>query len=152
MLKLSESILLGSLQIARGMWAVENTLGCAIGMALLANGKEPVGELTPLILSNPLSIIQGDDGYNPDYDTLENIYPWVREMVRVECPWCHRLINEDESEADSELVWHPFDMHVMKCQITLEQLCEWIATLEPEEQPYQASLGTGRETLCCNSR
>jgi len=117
-MRLSEAIRLGSLCMERP--AGGDTRTCAIGMALLALGKQPLGP---------------QEHGNQDYHMLISVYPWLKDMCP-KCPWCCFSVT------GTELIFHPFDWHVMDplnpSPITIEQLCDWIATLEPEEAATEA--------------
>jgi hypothetical protein len=101
-MQLSEAVRLGSLLLERV--AAGHTTTCAVGMALLANGIEPRGL--------------------GDYDRLMAVYPWLRRRLSYRCPCCRMVLR------CTGIMAHPFDRHVMKGQLTLEALCEWIAEIE----------------------
>jgi hypothetical protein len=113
--RLSEAIRLGSLLVERPMQGV--TTSCAIGMGLLANGIKPVGNHI-------------DE--HADYDAIQNLYPWLIKR-NIKCPRCSIFV------LGSGILWHPFDSHVMEDKdMTIEQLADFIASIEPSAEPTQA--------------
>lgn len=102
-IQLSEAIRLGSLLVRNPRAGV--TEGCAIGMALLAHGIEPLG------------------GVCWDYERVMLLYPWLGMIFP--CRWC------DLSPCYQSVLTHPFDVHVMTGEATIEELCDWIAEIEP---------------------
>jgi hypothetical protein len=114
--RLSEAIRLGSLLVERPMRG--ETRACAIGMGLLANGVKPVGAF-----AQPKN----------DYHLLLEKYPWLIG-AKSDCPIC------SETLIGCELLWHPFDLHVTGVvgRMTIEQLADFIASIEPSAEPTQA--------------
>jgi hypothetical protein len=126
MLLLSEAILLGRMEMEYPLRA-GNTKHCAIGMALLANGFSVLGNVIPSeIPCHPLSITYGTDSQR-DVHMLLALYPWLIR-IHVHCPFGHGC---NEELCEESIVYHPFDRHVMKGHITLDQMCDWLATMEP---------------------
>jgi hypothetical protein len=60
------------------------------------------------------------------HQELKSIYSWLDKTF--ECPWC------GEKLTGTTVVHHPFDAHVMTGQTSIDSLCSWIASIEPE--PY----------------
>lgn len=154
-LQLSESIRLGSLMVS------DPTAGditrCGIAMALHANGAVPVpeDELYPLppcpydldaeeearaeaelLLTRPaeaaskhwLAALRSHLALSQIYSWLDKIFP---------CQWCERSLQ------GTQVVYHPFDDHVMRGEITLDALCSWIASIEPPPECYGITLNLG---------
>jgi len=124
-IQLSEAISMGSMIVPRP-WSVD-VERCAIGMALTANGIKPV-RCDPILL----------------------LYSWLEKIFT--CPWCENpnpggasfLFNVPEFVLLSMfVVAHPFAAHVLTGQITLDQLCRWIASIEPDPRFY----GVGEDTI-----
>jgi hypothetical protein len=113
-LQLSQAISMGSMIVPRP-WSSDINR-CAIGMALIANG----------ILPHRVEVFR-------------QLYPWVDKIFT--CPWCENPNPRGASFLmpipeycllGTFLVAHPFDVHVLAGQITLDELCRWIASIEPD--------------------
>lgn len=122
-MKLSDAILLGSTVLApkagRQHFS-ELKAGCALGMAAIANG----------CTFRPVT--QFDE---KDRRTLgtEGVWGnWVLTEVRRPCE-CWRFLVAREMRI-KDIIAHLFDHHVMrKKNWTLEQVVEWVKTVEPED-------------------
>jgi hypothetical protein len=134
-LKLSDAIRLGSLLVPRR--EAGNVERCAITMALKAIGALPAD----LDDCRSYAYSEGWNQWNtlacPER-TLREAYPWLTGDFR--CYWCPRQLSGEE------VVWHPFDDHVMcGLYITIEAFCGWIDEIEAGEVA-----GTdGREQARC---
>lgn len=122
-MKLSEAILLGSTVLAPQagqQYSSETKAGCALGMAAIANGCT----FRPTTQFN-------------EYDRrtlgVEGVWgSWVLARVRRPCH-CWRLLVPREMRI-KDVIAHLFDYHVMvKKNWTLEQLVEWVKTVEPKD-------------------
>jgi hypothetical protein len=122
-MKLSEAILLGSTVLAPQagkQYSSETKAGCALGMAAVANGCT----FRPITQFN-------------EYDrrTLgtEGVWGnWVLTRMARPCK-CWRLLVPREMRI-KDIIAHIFDYHVMgRKNWTLEQLVEWVKTVEPNE-------------------
>lgn len=120
-MKLSEAVRLGSLLVPEPQ--AGNVQACAITMAALATGFK--------MAEHPL---HGDW-----YGYIAQRWPWTI-TAKAACP-CGKLHLPARSNSDgllhgSEVIWGPFDEHVAIAsshQMTIEQLADWIASIEPEE-------------------
>jgi hypothetical protein len=122
-MKLSEAILLGSTVLAPKagvQYFSEQKAGCALGMAAIANGCtfRPTNHF--------------DDRDRRTLGTEGVWGRWVLNVVKRPCT-CWRLLVPREMRI-KDIIAHLFDYHVMvKKNWTLEQLVEWVKTVEPEE-------------------
>jgi hypothetical protein len=160
-LALSEAIRLGSLIVSDPR--AGDIDRCAITMALKANGElceedqdyeecedeydyENTGQLEAvneavLRTLRPQEAVSARWMYAlKSHEVLNSIYPWLQRSFG--CPWCGRKLT------GTEVVHHPFDAHVMTGQTSIDQLCSWIASVEPSpyERPQQGetfNLGLG---------
>ena len=134
-MRLSEAIMLGRHTIQSPECG--NINACAIPMALNSVGRD---------------LLYCEDGNLP-YATITEQWPWLEEIADngggVKCPCCPSVLGY------SEIVWHPFDCHVMGNfpnypRLTLEQMCDWIRSIEPAEEPeaYQGDAGDETEPKC----
>lgn len=130
-MRLSEEIRLGSLLVAEPQR--NDVRSCAIGMANLSVGWHAA-----------------DDKDRAAYDEIHKRHPWLLYMSSA-CPVCARPM------VGHEAVWHPFDGHVMQWKyegykvvpipsMTIEQLADFIASLEPSE-PVSTQT-EGRDPVC----
>jgi len=113
-MKLSEAILLGSSLLVPesghlfrvGLDGIER--GCALGMACKA-------------ISHPIS----------EYSTMPDVYevwPWtMKPLKNVNVSCCERLGHCTIGQG----IAHIFDIHVSNGEWSLEQLSEWVASIEP---------------------
>lgn len=101
-MQLSDAVRLGSLLMLEPRAGRSDR--CAVGMALLANGIKPLG-------------------YFSEYGTLMLLYPWLGMIFP--CRWCY------SAPTYHCVLAHPFDSHVMTGQITIDEMCGWIASIEP---------------------
>lgn len=99
-----------------------NIDACAIPMALNAVGRKPEGMGRNFGM---LCQIERQPG-NSYYQLLKE-WPWL--LNELACPWCN-----GGPLFGSQIVFHPFDQHVSKGQITFEQMCDWIKTIEPDDE------------------
>lgn len=129
-LRLSEAILLGSTSVrplAGHMIKFQNgeTFGCALGMACTSAA-------VPFFKSQKI------------YDE----WPWLREWFTLPC-----CCGSGGYFACSVIV-HIFDCHVMevnKPHWTLEQLVDWVRSVEPPEPDQEQATGvSGRDPLETN--
>lgn len=113
-MRLSEAIALGRtlIQPVPGIiLSRDKTAGCAIGMAIVAGGG---------------------GGYS-----RAPMYPWASKESLVHCPVCCRP--HATYGCYYSTIAHIFDDHVMTTgQWTLDQLIDWIRSVEPDE-PVEAS-------------
>jgi hypothetical protein len=82
-------------------------------------------------------------------------WPWLR-TVRIYCPFdgCDVPTWSPNSFLyNSEIVWHMFDHHVCTGEWTIEQLADWIATIEPKDaglvEEKQAEVVENAEVTRC---
>jgi hypothetical protein len=109
-LKLSQAIRLGSLLIEEPRLGI--ITHCAIGMALAAHS---------------VKLDMSRDVCEQVCNFWEDHYPWIR-TARTHCPQCDWYLD------GASLIFHPFDCHVMADKtMTIEQLCDFIASIEPSE-------------------
>jgi hypothetical protein len=129
-MKLSEAIFLGrhlcTPQAAPvGAESCNDNVGCALTMASLAVGRKT-------------------DGAANAWQQAKEQWPWLgRELpFETQCPAAHcpfgGFIDDNE-----ELVFHLFDYHVFEplpgySKWTLEQLVDYVRSIEPDEQPCAA--------------
>lgn len=107
-MRLSVALRMGSLLVAKPQGG--DVRACAISMANLAtNGYQAVC----------LDDIQS-------YSNILLTYPWLVDCSAI-CPICSNSLTQNE------IMWHPFDHHVISQQMTIEQLADWIASIEPQE-------------------
>jgi len=122
-MKLSEAILLGSTVLAPkagGQLFTEKQAGCALGMAAVARGCS----------FRPVTHFD-----QKDKRTLgtEGVWGrWVLTPVARPCQ-CWRFLMPREMRI-KDVIAHLFDHHVMRRKNwTLEQLVEWVKTVEPKD-------------------
>ncbi len=129
-MKLSEAILLGSTVLAPQagkQYSSETKAGCALGMAAIANG----------CTFRPIT--QFDERDRRTLGTEGVWGTWVITMVRRPCK-CWRIVVPREMRI-KDIIAHIFDYHVMvKKNWTLEQLVEWVKTVEPDDTTPQATV------------
>jgi hypothetical protein len=118
-MKLSTAIRMGSLLIENPQ--AGNVRACAITMACLSMGCTQVLDY---------------------YWYVAKTWPWVI-TAKVVCP-CGKKhwpsLHDDDSLYGTEVIWGPFDHHVMGDRtMTIEQLADFIASIEPEEECQQPS-------------
>lgn len=133
-MRLSEYILLGRHTIEKPK--PNDITACAITMALNAAGRT----CTPSI--------DDPNGFKA-YESLIRQWPWLTKTA-AQCPWCDLDLSAPDLGA-SQIVYHPFDIHVMsRKQITLEQMCDWIRSIEPPEpEPvHDGSTFSKLEEMC----
>ena len=123
-MKLSTAIRMGSLLIENPQ--AGNVQACAITMACLSMGCTQVLDY---------------------YWYVAKTWPWVI-TAKAMCP-CGKMhpmsFNDSTTLTGSEVIWGPFDHHVMGDRtMTIEQLADFIASIEPEEvecqQPSQIAV------------
>jgi hypothetical protein len=123
-MRLSEAIALGSLTMEK--WKAGYLDGCALGMAANAVGCQR------------------------DYDRLVEKWPWIGGTQRMMlCPVssCQHVGYGKNSDSVMNLpictnvmacmIAHIFDYHVMKNDWKLEQLVDWVRSIEPAETNEQ---------------
>lgn len=69
------------------------------------------------------------------YERLTQLYSWLDKLFP--CPWC------DESLQRENVLVHPFDRHVRHGQHTVEELIDWVVSIEPAAQHYGREIGRG---------
>jgi hypothetical protein len=69
------------------------------------------------------------------YERLLQLYRWLDKIFP--CPWC------DESLQRENVLVHPFDRHVRHGQHTVEELIDWIVSVEPAAEHYGREIGRG---------
>jgi hypothetical protein len=119
-MRLSEAIRMGSLLIENPQ--AGNVKACAITMACLSMGH-------------------GNQQMILDYYTyILRTWPWVA-TAKVPCPCGNKhdsSLIPNEKLSGTEIIWAPFDQHVMNntngYTMTIEQLADFIASIEPVEQ------------------
>lgn len=117
-MRLSEAIFMGRHTIDRPLAGCIDA--CAIPMALNAAGVK--------------MDIEATDGIFRCYAALAEEWPWLNKMSGTHCPFCKPYCHEFGSgSAIRGIVPHVFDNHVCTKQITLEQMCDWLRTIEPDE-------------------
>lgn len=117
-MRLSEAIALGRTTIPRLISA--NLEGCAMGMAANA-------------VSCGLS-----------YLALSKVWPWLYGKS-FRCPQC------DERGEDNamNIIVHLFDHHIMwNPDLTLDQLIDWVRSVEPQETTESVSIEATRVEVC----
>jgi hypothetical protein len=154
-LQLSDAIRLGSFVMAYPR--AGDIDRCAITMALHAHGAVP--DPTNVSEPNEFCLEEGDDqavnteplpvrpseAYSANFfhalrfhEALTDIYSWLDKIFA--CPWCGeggRILQ------GTQVVYHPFDDHVMTGEITLDAFCSWIALIEPAPETYGITLNLG---------
>jgi hypothetical protein len=90
---------------------------CAIGMACRA-----VGKWQPRSVKATLPYIDEEVAMN--YATLLAQWPWLNN-VRVGCRFCGESLSREYT------VFHLFDWHVVDGEITIEQMCDFIDSIDP---------------------
>jgi hypothetical protein len=128
-MKLSDAILLGSTLLAPQagrQYSAENQSGCALGMAAVATGCT-------------FRKVQNVPWQERRTLGVEGVWgTWTLELVRRPCK-CFFLIVPRKLRV-KEVIAHLFDYHVVhKKNWTLEQLVDWVRTVEPAE-PAQPRL------------
>jgi hypothetical protein len=112
-MRLSEAIRLGALLITDKP-AMADIRTCAMGMANIAtNGYAATCE-------RDLSA----------WDAFRKTFPWT-DGASANCPLC------GEKLKNQTVVYHCFDHHVCDGKMTIEQLADFISTIEPQETPEE---------------
>jgi hypothetical protein len=155
-MQLSEAVRLGSLLVPDPRSG--DIARCAITMALYANGMVPkpedalyphqevcessedVDDLTALPVRPDEAVSENWLHALRCHETLSQIYSWLDKSFP--CPWCGKEVR------GTEVVYHPFDDHVMTpgigtVQISMDELCSWIAGIEPPLECYGVTLNLG---------
>ncbi len=139
-MKLSEAILLGSTVLAPragGQLFAERKAGCALGMAAVAKG------------CTFRSVTQYDAKDRRTLGTEDVWGNWVLTPVARPCQ-CWRFLLPREMRI-KDIIAHLFDHHVMRRKNwTLEQLVEWVKTVERDDAIPPAIAKTVRpgEQIC----
>lgn len=107
-MKLSEAIRLGSMLVT----PQANLFGCAITMAVRATGD--------------ISIF----AYG---ETLLERWPWL-DLAVANCPQCGQVIGE-RRDVVGEIIFHVFDSHVIEGHMTIDEMADWVASIEPVNPP-----------------
>jgi hypothetical protein len=63
-----------------------------------------------------------------NYARLRMIYSWIDKIYQ--CPWCADALQ------DFSILTHPFDRHIRHGQHTIEELIDWIVSIEPKPEFY----------------
>lgn len=117
-MQVSEAMAMGRtlLEPMRGFVLAAGGRGCALGMAGLAEGL-------------PLKTYTARYGDVANYGTIEKHWPWLITETPA-CPVCTHV-----SDCYLDAIAHIFDMHVANCkpQWTLDQLIDWVRSVEPAE-------------------
>ncbi len=125
-MKLSEAILLGSTILAPkagGQYFSETKEGCALGMAAVARGCT-FGESSTKVAESERRTL----------GTAGVWGPWVLDVAKVPCKYWLCRLRMPRTMPIQNIIAHLFDYHVMSRQNwTLEQLVEWVKTVEPDE-------------------
>lgn len=138
-MRLSEAIMLGRFTIDSPVQG--DVSACAIAMALNAVGRYRDDSIV--------------DWVSPRYQAMGELWPWLDDMKGKPCPFNtkHGLLGT--SEMCSGLVPHLFDYHVSLGTMTLEEMCDYIRSIEPAEaeappaeQPRE-TVTVGRDPLEC---
>ncbi len=154
-LQLSAAVRLGSLLIPSPR--ARDIDNCAITMALHAHGAvpDPLDAFCPYAGSDCSGAEEESEeggGYvlpvRPGeavsenwlqalrcHETLAQMYIWLDKLFP--CPWCERQLQ------GTEVVYHPFDEHVMSGAASMDGFCSWIASIEPPEESYGVTLDIG---------
>ena len=124
-MKLSEAILLGSTVLAPQagrQYSSKTSSGCALGMAAIAKGAT-------------FYQVRAVSEYDRRTLGTEDVWgTWVLTMARRPCD-CWRLRVPRELRI-KDIIAHIFDYHVRRKENwTLEQLVEWVKTVEPVDAP-----------------
>jgi hypothetical protein len=138
--KLSEAILLGSTILTPKAGVQHETTeegqqGCALGMAAIANGCTYGPPRRP------------DSGESTRSLGTAGVWgEWVKNKIRRPCT-CWFLI--PRRMQIQEIITHLFDYHVMakKADWTLDQLVNWVKTVEPVESTVAFQPDSEREPL-----
>jgi hypothetical protein len=126
--KLSEAIQLGRTVIrpVSGIQDDGRGGGCAIGMGLKANGVQP----------SRRPVVDGDFTSPEEKETFEaaiGAWPWLGATISIPCSYPCILSGHPASYANA--IAHIFGSHVFgKADWTLNQLVEWIQSVEPAER------------------
>src|ERR1700682_2924146 len=109
-MRLGEELRLGSLLVMKP--EAGDVRACAIGMANLAIGYRATSE-----------------GERAAYHKIVHRHPWIRR-TELRCPLrscnfyeINRVIERCEG-SEAIILYHPFDSHVMKGEMTIEQLAD----------------------------
>lgn len=123
-MKLSIAIRMGSLLIHNPEASKWDR--CAFGMASLASGGSFAG--TEYDVARAIS-----------RDVYEK-WPWLIDF-RHDCPKCGKRLY------GGECVWHLFDRHIMPGGMTMEQLADFVSSIEPAEvlEPQAPAVETTQE-------
>jgi hypothetical protein len=121
-MRLSDAIATGRTLIHASsglVFDVTGNFGCAIGMALSARGVRR--DLEPLTVDEYISLV-------PEW-------AWAT-FVQCFTPPCTCAENSEVYSSVAIAITHLFDMHVFgHCDWTLDQLIDWVRSVEPEEAP-----------------
>ena len=125
-MKLSEAIRLGEFALPpiRGKWFKIDDKGkpcggCAVGRLLFATGYQPTRTW---------------ESWEKMVEHCNDLWPWTQRdyMLAPKGTGCHRLIHQFSGR-----------VHILNCisdlyeydKWTLPQIADWIATIEPQDQP-----------------
>lgn len=132
-LRLAEAIRMGSLLIPEPCAGRADR--CAIGMANAANGcRFPMRDLDDSV------------GEDLNWSKLYAQYPWLSGIV-TPCPHCTTQLH------NAAIISHLFDLHIMGVldhSMTLEQLCDFIESIDPT--PAEILQGTCATEECGNDK
>jgi hypothetical protein len=116
MMRLSDAIRLGAMLAPQGFNGYQDAWGrtCALGAALEAIGRLGASHRA--------------------YLSWASLYPWLRGLPWRACPACAGYLSEPGL---IELIVHLNDTH----RWTREQIADWVATIEPREEPAAPGVG-----------
>lgn len=114
--KLSEAIMLGIGTVEH--MEIGNINSCALGVALNAVGVPAANRLIALALSGAVRLTLSAKSVNARYQALYYIWPWLEGTIGLRT-WSYEI-------------WHRFDNHVSEGLMTIEQLADYVRSVEPE--------------------
>jgi hypothetical protein len=108
---LSEAIRLGSFLVGKPKSGDLRT--CGMAMANLATN----------------GYLAEDERDTNAWFAFQRQFPWMDDVniASATCPKCLHSVRFQE------IVWHPFDRHVCKGEMTIEELADFVSTIEPKE-------------------
>jgi hypothetical protein len=137
-MRLSDAIALGRTIAKAVPEELSNHRGdeaCALGMAGLACG------LSGWELHNPEFTFCGAKiEADSHYDLIYERWPWLKNQTSSKFPCGCVVLGE---ELFDEVVMHLFDVHIFnRKDWTLDQLIDWVRSVEPQEAPAEAESRT----------
>jgi hypothetical protein len=146
-MKLSDAIVLGRILInpVRFRLLTDNGKGgCALGMAGVATGLK-------LHSCGPCTVLGIRLEAKDDYAVLSKTWPWLDQKITDMPCGCEPC--EDDCTDQADIITHLFDTHVdcrCGCGWTLEQLIQWVRSVEPEESENNTSNRWEQPLLACD--